>query len=303
MTLFDVVPGDNADDSADQSGAAPSGPLRRVRATVAYDGSSFFGFAAQPGLRTVAGVLGGAIERALRVPVTITGAGRTDRGVHAWGQVISFDAPSVGLDVRRLQRSVNRMLAPAVVMREIAETSDDFDARFSAVSRRYRYTVLNRPLPDPFLASTSWHVAEPLDVAALRLASDPLLGEHDFSSFCRRPKGGRDDGVSLVRRVTDTSWLVLDDGILRFEIEASAFCHQMVRSIVGTLVEMGRAGNRRAGGRGPRAGEMLAIVRACDRAAAGPVAPPHGLCLWQVGYRASEANRASGGGAAPGENQ
>ncbi len=285
MTLFDVVGAENADDSTELTGAAPRGPLRRVRATVAYDGSSFFGFAAQPGLRTVAGSLTGALERVLRVPVTITGAGRTDRGVHAWGQVISFDAPAVGLDVRRLQRSVNRMLAPAVVVRDIAEASDDFDARFSALSRRYHYTVLNRPLPDPFVAGTAWHVAEPLDVAALRLASDPLLGEHDFSSFCRRPKGVRDDdAVSLVRRVTDARWLVLDDDVLRFEIAASAFCHQMVRSIVGTIIEMGRAGNRRSGGRGPRPGDMLAIVRACDRAFAGPVAPAHGLCLWEVGY-------------------
>lgn len=128
-------------------------------------------------------------------------------------------------------------------------------------------------------------MAEPLDLAALRLAADPLLGEHDFSSFCRRPKGGRDDdAVSLVRRVTDSRWLVVDDGVLRFEIEATAFCHQMVRSIVGTIIEMGRAGNRRSGGRGPRPGDMLAIVRACDRAFAGPVAPAHGLCLWEVGY-------------------
>jgi tRNA pseudouridine38-40 synthase len=144
----------------------------------------------------------------------------------------------------------------------------------SAIARRYRYTVLNRPVPDPFLAAFSWHVPDPLDLAALRLACDPLIGEHDFTSFCRLPRGV--PGYSLLRRVTDARWLELGDGLLRFEIEASSFCQQMVRAVVGTMVAIG-VGRRRAG-------EMAGILRARNRAAADRVAPPGGLCLWSVTY-------------------
>jgi tRNA pseudouridine38-40 synthase len=150
----------------------------------------------------------------------------------------------------------------------------DFDARHSATGRTYRYTVLNRPTPDPFLHATTWHVPAPLDLRAMTLACDPLIGSHDFSSFCRRPKV--EPPVSLVRRVTDARWLELDDGLLRFEITANAFCHQMVRSIVGLLVDVGR-------GRA-RAGDVLGIIRAEDRQVAPNPAPPEGLCLWSVAY-------------------
>jgi tRNA pseudouridine38-40 synthase len=241
--------------------------------TVAYHGGGFHGFVPQRGQRTVGGVLTEAIETALQAPVDLTVAGRTDTGVHAWGQMVSFDAPA-GRDLGRLQRSVNGQLAPEVVVREVAPAAPNFDARRSALARRYRYTVLNRQVPDPFLAAYSWHVPEPLDLAALRLACDPLLGEHDFTSFCRTPKGV--EGYSMVRRVTDARWLDLGDGLLHFEIEASSFCQQMVRAIVGTMVSMGR-GRRRAG-------EMAAILRARQRAAAERVAPPCGLCLWSVTY-------------------
>jgi tRNA pseudouridine38-40 synthase len=252
----------------------------RVRATVAYDGTGFAGFAAQPpGVRTVAGALGSAFGKVLGGHVDITCAGRTDAGVHAWGQVISFDAPADRFDPVRLQRSANKLLAPSVVVRSVEACSDEtFDARFSALSRRYRYTVLSDPVPDPFLATTAWWVAQPLDLRLLRLACDPLLGEHDFSSFCRRPKVAEDeDPVSLVRRVIDARWDVEDGGrVLRFWIEANAFCHQMVRSVVGTVVDCG------LGKRHP--GEVASILRAKDRSFAGPVAPPHGLTLWSVQY-------------------
>jgi tRNA pseudouridine38-40 synthase len=155
--------------------------------------------------------------------------------------------------------------------------ADTFDARHSARWRRYRYSILNRPDADPFSAATAWHVERPLDVPAMRLAADPLLGEHDFSSFCRRPPD-RADGTpaSLTRRVTDVGWTDEGDGRLRFEIQASSFCHQMVRSVVGLLVEVG-TGKRRAV-------EVNEVIRARSRAGAGQLAPPHGLCLWAVGY-------------------
>jgi tRNA pseudouridine38-40 synthase len=250
----------------------------RVRMTVAYDGRSFAGFAPQPNAVTVGGALVAALQRALRLeePPELGMAGRTDAGVHGWGQVVSFDAPADGLDLERLQRSVNSQLAPRVVAREVGSAPPDFHARHSALSRRYRYTVLNRPVPDPFLAATSWHVADPVDLAALRLACDPLLGEHDFTSFCRAPRGV--ERYSLVRRVSDARWIDVGEGVLRFEIEASSFCQQMVRAVVGTMILMG-TGRRRAG-------EMRTILLRKERAAAGRVAPAHGLCLWSVTYPA-----------------
>jgi tRNA pseudouridine38-40 synthase len=243
---------------------------------VAYDGTGFHGFAEQPGLRTVAGVLREAIEKVARQPVELTCAGRTDRGVHAWGQVVSLDL-GADVDLAVLQRSLVKLCGPEIVVREVAQAAPDFDARFSARARTYRYTVLNRPVPDPFLARTAWHVPAPLDVELLTLACDPFLGEHDFSAFCRRPKSAPGaEAVSLVRRVQRAGWTDLGEGVLRFEITATAFCHQMVRSIVGTIVA--------AGHNHVRAGDILGILRSGARANAAPIAPPEGLCLWHVDY-------------------
>lgn len=260
----------------------------RVRMTVAYDGAPFHGFAPNAGVRTVAGELQDVLGTLLRRPVELAMGGRTDRGVHGHGQVVSFDAPADGLDLDRIKRSVNRMCGPTIVVRDAAIVPDGFDARFSATSRTYRYHVLNRPEPDPFLASTAWWIDQPLDLAALRLGCDPLIGSHDFSAFCRRPKPSRAsrhgelevNPPTLVRRVLRAGWSERGDDLLRFEITATAFCQQMVRAIVGTLVEMGTS--RR------RAGEMAGIIRSQDRAAAGNLAPPHGLLLWEVGYEARE---------------
>ncbi len=240
--------------------------------TVAYDGTGFHGFAANPGVVTVGGTLGEAVAKVLGHAVQLTCAGRTDTGVHAWGQVVHFDTPSTP-DLVDLQRSVNKMLAPAVVVLEVAVAPPGFDARRSATGRRYRYTVLNRAWPDPFLASTAWHVEDPLDLRAMALACDPIIGSHDWSAFCRRPPG---EGASLVRVVRDARWVDVGGGVLRFDIEASSFCQQMVRSLVGTLVAVGRGKKR--------AGELSSIIRSGDRSLAGQPAPPHGLCLWEVRY-------------------
>ncbi len=242
-----------------------------MRLDLAYLGTGFHGFAVQPGVHTVGGDLVAALERNLRHTVEITCAGRTDAGVHAWGQVVSFDARA-DVDLVALQRALNKTLRPAIVVRQAAMAPEGFDARRWATGRTYRYTVVNRPLPDPFTAATAWHVERPLDLGSLRLACDPLYGEHDFASFCRRPPG---DG-SLVRRVRRADWADLGQGGLRFEIEASSFCQQMVRAVVGTMVDMG-LGKKRSG-------DMAHILRARDRSAAGQLAPPHGLCLWEVGY-------------------
>jgi len=276
MTLFDDPPGEDA-------AAIDLRARQRIRMVVAYDGSAFHGFAAQPEVKTVAGTLARSLERVMRLPamsVELTCAGRTDAGVHAWGQVVSFDLPAdafATLDLDDVQQSMNKLCGPEVVIRELGPVDAAFDARFSARSRLYRYTIVNRPWPDPFLARTAWHVATPLDVRAMTLACDPFIGEHDFSSFCRRPKPAEGaEPVSLTRRVLSARWEAGEDGLLLFWIEANAFCHQMVRSITGTLVEVGRGKKR--------AGEMMGILRAQDRHAAGDLAPPQGLCLWRVGY-------------------
>jgi tRNA pseudouridine38-40 synthase len=252
-------------------------PRKRIRLLVAYDGTDFHGFAENTGVVTVGGTLRAAIERVLGTGIELTVAGRTDAGVHAWGQVVSFDALGEGLDLERLQRSINGLCRPAIVVRAAEVAPEGFDARFSAAWRRYRYTVLNRAVPDPFLARTAWLVPEPLDLAVLRLACDPLLGEHDFTSFCRAPRVSAGMApATLVRRVTEAGWREGGDGVLRFEIRANAFCHQMVRSLVGLLVDVGR-GRRRAG-------DVLTVLRARDRSHLGNIAPPTGLCLWEVGY-------------------
>jgi tRNA pseudouridine38-40 synthase len=245
--------------------------VARCRMVVAYDGTGFRGFAAQREQRTVEGVLAGALTKVLRHEVELSCAGRTDAGVHAWGQVVSFPSPP-GLEPSRLQAALNSILGPEVVVRALDLVAPGFDARHSARWRAYRYTIDNRRVPDPMRARYAWHVAEPLDLARLRLGADPFVGEHDFASFCR--KGA--PGSTTVRTVEEARWQVLDDGVLRFDVRARAFCWQMVRSIVGTLVDVGRGRHR--------PGEVTGMLRARDRAAAGAVAPPHGLCLWEVGY-------------------
>lgn len=259
---------------------------RRARLTVAYDGTDFHGFAEQKAARTVMGELRAAIEKIVRGPVEPVCAGRTDAGVHGWGQVVSLDLPD-STDLGGLQRRVNKLCAPAIAVRDAAWCADpEFSARFSATYRHYHYHVLNAPEPNPFRARTAWHVIEPLRLWAMNLACDPLIGEHDFSSFCRKPKvADRADGAdpadepSMTRRVISAQWREVPGdvpGLLRFEIRANAFCHQMVRSIVGTLVDVGLGKLH--------AGDVRGILVARDRHAAGRVAPPHGLVLWEVGY-------------------
>jgi tRNA pseudouridine38-40 synthase len=249
----------------------------RARFVVAYLGTDFRGFAPNDGVPTVMGELLRAMATVLRRPVELSMSGRTDAGVHGWGQVVSGDLPA-DTDLTVLARRVNKLCAPTISVRDAEWAAADFDARFSATSRQYRYHVWNDPAPNPLLAATSWHVADRLDLEAMQAALPALLGEHDFSSFCRRPKVPEPyPSPSLVRIVHDASWTRIDRSpLLRFEITGSAFCHQMVRSIVGTTVDVGRDRID------PEA--ISSILAARDRSAAGAVAPPTGLVLWHVGY-------------------
>jgi tRNA pseudouridine38-40 synthase len=254
---------------------------RNVRLIVAYDGTDFRGFAESEGVRTVLGELRRAVETVVRTDVELVGAGRTDAGVHGWGQVISGELPAA-TDLARLQRSVNGLCGPDIAVRSAEWMPPEFSARFSATTRSYRYHIWNGPAPNPLLARTSWHVPLPLDLDAMRLAAAPLLGQHDFASFCRRPKPAPGyDEPSLTRRLDEAVWSRVDGewspSLLRFEITASSFCHQMVRSIVGTLVDVGL---------GRRTADSIEVtLAALDRNAAGQVAPPAGLVFWSVDYR------------------
>lgn len=258
--------------------------LRRVRFVVAYNGGGFRGLAPNAGVRTVLGVLDETLSTITRRPVALIGAGRTDAGVHGWGQVLSCDL-AADTDLGDVVRRVNSMCGPQVVVRSADWMSDDFHARFSAQWRHYRYTVLNASAPNPFMVDTAWHMFRPLSLPAMRLACDPLIGENDFTSFCRKPPVAEGDPEpSLRRRVMLARWsdvsqemsALTDQRVLRFEIRANAFCHQMVRSIVGTMIQIG-IGNIHAG-------EMRGIMRRGDRVGMPTLAPAHGLCLWEVGY-------------------
>lgn len=260
-------------DRSDQSGSG----FRRARFVVAYDGSAFRGFAPNPHVATVMGELTRAFSTVVRQQVVLTGAGRTDAGVHAWGQVISGDLP-VDADLGGLVRRINKLCAPAISIRQPEWTDDEFDARFSATWRQYRYHIWNDRSPNPLLAHISWHVPDPLEIRLMQAGAAPLIGEHDFSSFCRRPKTAEGQiEPSMMRRLYEIQWSRVDDTpMLRLEIRGSAFCHQMVRSIVGSLVDVGL--------RRLTPADVNAVLRARDRNVAGRVAPPQGLVLWAVGY-------------------
>jgi tRNA pseudouridine38-40 synthase len=271
---------------------APEG--QRWRLLLAYDGAAFRGFAVQPEVPTVAGALRQALERTARLsePPLITCAGRTDAGVHARGQVVHVDLPPLPYDGAGLARALNRQLAPQIVVLAADPVGPEFDARRSATGRSYRYLVWNAPEPDPLLAAIAWHVRDPLDLRAMQGAADSLLGSHDFRSFCRRAPG-TDATEPIVRRVTRVRWTV-DDGpealdadgkrdrgapqglLLRFEITATSFCHQMVRSLVASLVDVGR-------GKGNTA-TLVARLRAASRDGGPEPAPAQGLCLIRVDY-------------------
>jgi len=249
---------------------------------VAYDGSGFKGFARQPGQRTVGGELARAMSNYCRHGVELVCAGRTDSGVHAQGQVVHADIDA-SVDTDALQRSVNRQLSPAIVVRSVARAPSGFDARRSARSRSYRYLVLEGPQPDPLLARFVWTVPPPLELKSMSAAADALLGEHDFSAFCRRPPG-HPRSAPLTRRVLAAGWSIigsemapeLDGRLLRFDVQASSFCHQMVRSIVGVLVEIGRARMKPS--------DVPRLLESRDRSGAKSLAPAHGLSLVRVEY-------------------
>lgn len=240
-----------------------------LRLDLAYDGSGFRGYARQQGQRTVQGELEAALETLIGSTVATAVAGRTDSGVHARRQVVSFAADQ-DIDPEGLRRSLNGMLGPEIAVIDTRLEEDGFNARFSAKWRRYRYLIDPNLAQDPLTRHLAWHVDRPLDLAAMRSATAAFVGEHDFTSFCRSA-----EGKSNVRRVEEAVWHE-SDSFYEFWIQANAFCHQMVRSVVGYLYDVGRGFFE--------ADSAVEVIAARDRSVLATLAPPHGLTLWDVGY-------------------
>jgi tRNA pseudouridine38-40 synthase len=231
-----------------------------ARLLIEYDGGGFAGWARQPGLRTIQGVLEEALATVLRREVVLTVAGRTDRGVHARGQVASH-----GGEPARAS-SLNGVLPEDVRVVESVEAPEGFDARGDARSRTYRYRLYTRPALSPFERGRAWHRPQPLDRAALDAMATSLMGTHDFTAFTPT----QTDHVRFERDVMRAEWLQADEHLLEFWIEADTFMRHMVRTLVGTML----------GGRH----DLGALLEGAPRAEAGDTAPAHGLYLESVRY-------------------
>lgn len=264
-----------------------SGSALRVRLDLAYDGTAFSGWAAQPGLRTVQGELSAALATVLRGPgpVQLTVAGRTDAGVHARGQVAHLDVDRAAWDAlpgrsdrepgESLVTRLAGVLPNDVVVRRAVPAPDGFDARFSALERRYLYRVADAGAErDPLRRNDTVWWRRPLDAEAMDQASRALVGLRDFAAFCRQR-----EGATTTRTLLDYSWRRLPDGVLVATVRADAFCHSMVRSLVGAVVPVGEG--RRAP-QWPRDLQARAV-----RASEVHVMPPHGLSLEEVVYPAA----------------
>lgn len=261
----------------------------RLRLDLAYDGAAFHGWATQPSLRTVQGVVETAIATVLRLdaPAPLTCAGRTDTGVHARGQVAHVDLDGVDPDV--LARRLRRILPDDVSLLGLAEAPPGFDARFSALERRYVYRLADRPGADPL---TRGHVVawpRALDVDAMNVAASHLMGEHDFAAFCRKRAG-----ATTIRTLRELSATRSAGGLIETTVRADAFCHSMVRALMGALVAVGEGRHE------PTWASDVLAARARDPRV--KVMPAHGLVLEEVVYppdnemasRAVESRRVRG---------
>jgi tRNA pseudouridine38-40 synthase len=244
--------------------------VRNIKVVVAYDGSDYSGFQYQPNARTIQAELQRVLGRILKEKVTVYGSGRTDAGVHAEGQVISFRTDG-SIPIDKLCIAANSLLPPSIVALEASEVDADFHARYSAKSRLYVYDILNRDMPSALQGRYSWHVSRPLDVEAMNEGAKCLIGVWDFSSFgC----ADRDEGSST-RELMQVGIERRGEHVI-VTMRANAFLRSMARIIVGTLVEVGLGARP--------ASDVAGILQARDRRLAGKTAPAHGLCLKEVEY-------------------
>lgn len=259
--------------------------MRTLKLTLAYDGTPFVGWQRQPNGVSIQALVEDALAPLEGRRVAIVGAGRTDAGVHALGQVASCRV-ATRLDVGSLRRALNARLPAAIRVLRVEEAPDGFHARYWARAKTYTYRALAGPIADPFLRALAWHVPHALDVEAMRAALAPLVGRHDFAAFQGAGSAVRDTRRTLqCADLEETPWRGLfgdgqaapDEGrLLVWRFTGDGFLRHMVRNIVGTVVETG-LGRRRPD-------EMSALLASRDRRSAGPTAPAHGLTLVSVDY-------------------
>jgi tRNA pseudouridine38-40 synthase len=245
--------------------------MRTIKLTIEYDGTHYQGWQVQPKGRTVQGVIEEKLALLTREKIHLIGSGRTDAGAHAFGQVAHFKTQSK-MDTLSIQKALNSLLPPDIVIQKVEEVEEGFHARKKSRGKVYEYRILNRPLRSAFHRGYAWHLPQKLDFEEMKEASRWLIGEHDFSSFRSVGSPTR----TAVRKVIRAEWRRSREGLIRFEIEANGFLKQMVRAIVGTLVEVGK-------GR-IDSEEFRRILNSKDRKKAGPTAPAQGLFLKEVKY-------------------
>ena len=246
--------------------------MKKFMAVVEYDGTDYHGWQLQKNLPTIQGSIESALSHILGIPTRVYGAGRTDAGVHALGQVAHFLA-DWSHSVEELRKGCNALLPADIVLRSLESASHDFHARHSARSKTYTYQIINQPIRSPLKRLYAWHVPHQLDVELLNRAASYLIGSHDFAAF-----GSPTEGTpSTIREVLEARWEIMTSGgAIRFLIRGTGFLRYMVRSVVGTLVMVGK--------RKIMPEEFSEILKSCDRSLSGPTAPPHGLCLVSVDY-------------------
>ncbi len=244
--------------------------MRKLKLTLEYDGTAYGGWQIQRNADTVQGRVAAALREVLREDLRLHGAGRTDAGVHARGQVAHFETASA-LPPENIRRGANTHLPPDIVILEAEEAGPDFHARYSARWKIYRYRILVRDTRSPLARNRAWRIVPPLDPARMREAAEPLIGRRDFAAFAA-------SGSSVKDTVRELSRLEITEAgeELTLEFQADGFLYRMVRNITGTLVEAGKGKLT--------VREVAGILRSRDRTRAGPTAPPYGLCLEKVGY-------------------
>jgi len=244
---------------------------RKIKLTVQYDGADYHGWQIQPGRRTIQGELSDAVTSLVGRKVTVHGASRTDAGVSALGQAGVFEIVNCPIPTENFKQAINDRLPNDIVITEAVEATRGFDVIGGAKSKLYRYTIYTGPNRPVLEVRHCWHIPANLNVEAMQKTGQYLLGEHDFKSFASS-KDNRETSVRTIFRCEVTSegdWIYVD-------VEGDGFLYNMVRNIVGSLVEVGI-------GRWP-ADKMKQALEACDRTAAGPIAPPQGLCLMWIKY-------------------
>jgi tRNA pseudouridine38-40 synthase len=244
--------------------------MRNIRLTIEYDGTGYHGWQFQPNLETIQGTIEAKLVQIIGESVRLAASGRTDTGVHALGQVANFKTHSC-LNVQSFLRALNSLLPEDIRIKNVEEVDETFHARFSAKGKIYEYRIFNGKLPSPFHRHYSWFVPGDLDLTSMRKSAMKLIGRHDFSSFC----SAGSDHSSPIREIYTIN-VEMRGELIIVEVEANAFLRQMVRNIVGTLVEVGR------GKLTPS--QFGGILEARDRRRAGLAAPARGLFLVRVNY-------------------